>query len=122
MTQDLAPLNITVRVGCNVIYETSVPTLIIFVVKPCLDRGQFVMQEKLSFDPGNPSSDYVDLQGNINYRAMLQPGRNTIYHDAMVAVSSLPESYNVRGEVLPVNQLPFQRAPLHPAEPVLRFR
>jgi transglutaminase-like putative cysteine protease len=106
LTQDPAPLNITVRVGCNVVYETSVPTPIIFVVKPCLDGGQLVQEEKLSFGPGQPSSEYVDSQGNINYRAMLLPGRNTVHHDAIVAVSSLPESYNVRGPILPVDKLP----------------
>jgi len=106
LTQDFAPLNITVRVGCNVVYETSRPTPIIFVVKPCLDGRQFVKEEKLSFGPGNPSSEYMDAQGNLNYRALLMPGRNTIHHDALVAVSSLPETCNVRGAVLPVDQLP----------------
>ena len=106
MTQDSTPLNITVRVGCHVVYETPVPTPIIFVVKPCLDGGQFVQEEKLSFGPGSPSSEYVDSQGNINYRAMLLPGTNIIHHDALVSVSSLPETYNVRGAILPVDKLP----------------
>lgn len=106
MTLTTSPLNITVRVGCKVEYETSIPTPIIFVVKPCLDAGQLVREEKFSFGPSQPSSDYVDSQGNINYRAMLQPGRNTIHHDALVAVSSMPESYHVRGPVLTPDQLP----------------
>jgi transglutaminase-like putative cysteine protease len=99
------PLNITVRVGCNVVYETSSPTPIVFVVKPCLDSAHFVREERLSFGPGLPSSEYVDVNGNINYRAMLMPGRNAIQHDALVAVSSEPENYGVENDAVPVENL-----------------
>lgn len=37
---DWTPLNITVRVGCNLSYETTVPTPVLFVLKPRLDYSQ----------------------------------------------------------------------------------
>lgn len=100
------PLNITVRVGCNVAYETSVPTPILFVVKPSIDGAHLVQEEKFSFGPGLPTREFVDTHGNITYRAMLEPGRNEIHHDALVAVSSSPESYGTECEAVPVDKLP----------------
>ncbi len=100
------PLNITVRVGCNLAYQTTVPTPVLFVLRPRLEGRVLVMQEKLSFGIGLPSYEFQDSHGNIAYRSMLMPGRNEIRHDALVAVSSLPDSRDVRGPVVPVGQLP----------------
>ena len=101
-------LNLTVRVGCALSYETTVPTAVLFVLKPRLEGKVLVMQEKLSFGIGQPSYEYQDSYGNITYRSMFMPGRNDIQHDALVAVSSLPDSREVIGPVLPVGQLPFE--------------
>ncbi len=100
------PLNITVRVGCNLAYQTTVPTPVLFVLRPRLDGRVLVMQEKLSFGIGLPSYEFQDSHGNIAYRSMLMPGRNEVRHDALVAVSSLPDSRDVQGPVVPVGQLP----------------
>jgi hypothetical protein len=86
------PLNITVRVGCHLTYQTTVPTPVLFVLKPWLEGHLLVMQEKLSFGIGLPSSEFQDAHGNITYRSTFMPGRNEIRHDALVAVSSLPDS------------------------------
>src|SRR6266480_7453293 len=102
------PLNLTVRVGCNLTYETTVPTAVLFVLRPRLEGKVLVMQEKLSFGIGLPTYEFQDSHGNITYRSMLMPGRNEIRHDAMVAVSSLPDSRVVPGQILTVGQLPFE--------------
>ena len=102
------PLDLTVRVGCNVVYETTVPTPVLFVLRPRLEGKVLVMQEKLSFGIGLPSCEFQDSHGNSTYRSMLMPGRNEIRHDALVAVSSLPDSRDVQGQILPVGQLPFE--------------
>jgi transglutaminase-like putative cysteine protease len=102
------PLNITVRVGCNLVYETSVQTLVLFVLKPRLEGRVLVMQEKLSFGIGLPSYEFQDSHGNITYRSTFMPGRNEIRHDALVAVSSLPDSRNIQGNIVPVGQLPHE--------------
>jgi len=47
-----APLNLTVRVGCNLVYDTTVPTPVLFVLKPRLEGKVLVVQETLSFGIG----------------------------------------------------------------------
>jgi transglutaminase-like putative cysteine protease len=103
-----SPLNLTVRVGCSLAYETTVPTPVLFVLKPRLEGGVLVMQEKLSFGIGQPSYEFQDSHGNITYRSTMMPGRNEIRHDALVAVSSLPDSRSVQGPMVPVGQLPSE--------------
>ncbi len=102
------PLNITVRVGCHLVYTTTVPTPVLFVLRPRLEGKVLVMQERLSFGIGQRSYEFQDSHGNITCRAMLMPGRNEIRHDALVAVSSLPDSREVLGNLLPVGQLPSE--------------
>lgn len=99
-------LNLTVRVGCSLAYEVSIPTAVLFVLKPRLEGRVLVMQEKLSFGIGLPAYEFQDSHGNITYRSMFMPGRNEIRHDALVAVSSLPDSREVNAPMLPVGQLP----------------
>ncbi|HXI84528.1 MAG TPA: transglutaminase family protein [Verrucomicrobiae bacterium] len=103
-----APLNLTVRVGCHLAYETSAPTPAFFVLKPRLEGKVLVYQEKLSFGIGLPSYEFQDSHGNIIYRSMLMPGRNDIRHDALVAVSSLPDNREGPVDVVPVAELPTE--------------
>jgi len=105
---DWSPLNLTVRVGCNLTYETTVQTPVLFVLKPRLEGRVFVIQEKLSFGIAQPLYEYQDSHGNITYRATFLPGRNIIQHDALVAVSSLPDSREISGAIVPVGQLPCE--------------
>lgn len=102
------PLNLTVRVGCHLAYETTVPTAVLFVLKPRLEGNVLVMQEKLSFGIGLPAYEFQDSHGNITYRSMFMPGRNEIRHDALVAISSLPDSREINGPLLSVGQLPYE--------------
>lgn len=101
-------LDLTVRVGCHLVYETSAPTPVLFVLKPRLEGRVLVLQEKLSFGIGLPSYEFQDSHGNITYRSLLMPGRNEIRHDALVAVASHPDSRQTKGPVLPVGQLPCE--------------
>jgi transglutaminase-like putative cysteine protease len=66
------------------------------------------MQEKLSFGIGLPSYEFQDSHGNITYRSTFMPGRNEIRHDALVAVSSLPDSREIQGSLASVGQLPHE--------------
>ncbi len=102
------PLNLTVRVGCSLAYETPVQTPVLFVLKPRLEGRVLVMQQKLSFGIGLPSYEFQDSHGNITYRSMFMPGRNEIRHDALVAVSSLPDSREIVGNLASVGQLPAE--------------
>ncbi len=102
------PLNLTVRVGCSLAYETALPTPVLFVLRPRLEGRVLVLQERLSFGIGQPTYEFQDSHGNIVYRSILMPGRNEIRHDAIVAVSSLPDSREIMGPVLQVGQVPFE--------------
>src|SRR5258706_15063796 len=101
-----SPLNLTVRVGCNLAYETTVQTPVLFVLKPRLEGRVLVMQEKLSFGIGQPSYEFQDSHGNITYRSTFMPGRNEVRHDALVAVSSQPDNRDVPNQIVPVGRLP----------------
>jgi hypothetical protein len=68
-------LNLTLRVGCNLVYETTVQTPVLFVLRPRLEGRVLVMQERLSFGIGLPSYEFQDTHGNITYRSMFMPGR-----------------------------------------------
>src|SRR5450432_3736173 len=99
------PLNLTVRVGCKLTYQTTVQTAVLFVLKPRLEGRVLVMQERLSFGIGLPSYEFQDSHGNITYRSTFMPGTNEIMHDALVAVSSLPDSREIMGNIVPVGHL-----------------
>ena len=62
----------------------------------------------MSFGIGLPSYEFQDSHGNITYRSTFMPGRNEIRHDALVAVSSLPDSREIFGNTIPVGQLPHE--------------
>jgi len=100
------PLNMTVRIGCHIIYQTTVPTPILLVLRPRLDGRQVVQQDKLSFSSSLLFDEYTDAHGNTTYRSMLQPGQNVIHHDALVAVSSQPDNHGQQAFPTPIDQLP----------------
>jgi transglutaminase-like putative cysteine protease len=100
------PLNMTVRIGCHIVYETTVATPILLVLRPRLDGRQFVQRESFSFSPNLPFDEFTDAHGNTTYRSMLQPGQNIIHHDALVAVSSEPDNHDQQAFPTPLNQLP----------------
>lgn len=102
-------LDLTVRIGCSLTYETPLATPVLLVLKPRLEDRIRVLDERLSVGAGaQPSCEFLDSHGNLTYRAMLMPGRNEIRHDALVAVSSMPDSREIVGPVLPVEQLPSE--------------
>jgi len=100
------PLNLTIRVGCHIVYETTAPTAILLVLKPRHDARQTVLQQQLIFTPHLPCYHFEDLHGNLTDRAVLQPGQNVIHHDALVSVSPLPDNPEPTGPATPVYQLP----------------
>jgi len=98
--------NLTVRVGCHIVYETANPTAILLVLKPRHNGTQSVLQQELSFTPHLPCYHFEDAHGNLTDRAVLQPGENIIHHDALVSVPSLPDNPEPTGLPVPVYQLP----------------
>ncbi len=99
-------LNLTVRVGCNLVYETSLFTPISYLLRPRRDENCLVLQESCYFGPYLKPHEFEDSHGNLTCRSMLVPGRNVIDMDAYVAVSSLPDHWEMNYNSLPVNELP----------------
>ena len=105
---DAAPLfDVTLRVGCHLVYEVTGTATLLLNVQPLRDRRHLVMAENLSMGPNLPAEEFVDSHGNHVYRLVLRRGTNTIRHDALVRVSSKPDNAQLT-EATPVqpDQLP----------------
>lgn len=99
------PLDLTIRVGLEFIYQTAKVTPIFLLIKPRLDTTQHIEKEQFTVDPKLSSLEYEDTHGNIVQRLNLPPGRTTIRHDAFVSVPSIPENYGAVDEPAPVEEL-----------------
>jgi len=88
----LVPHDLTVRVGCSLVYETSREVPLLLNLKPRHDPRQSLQEEKLVLGHNLPAEEFEDTHGNIVYRFMLQPGINEIRHDALVCVPSVPDN------------------------------
>ena len=104
---DPPPLELTVRVGCALVYETTAAAPLFLVLKPRLDLRQLILEEKLVFGDGLPTQQLSDTHGNTVYRLMLMPGRNEIVHDAIFSVPRVPDNYGLPKAVVPVERLPI---------------
>ncbi len=76
------------------------------MVRPLHVERAHVIHENLSFGIARPSYEFQDTHGNNTYRVTLMPGVNEIHHDALVAVSSLPDTREITGNMIPVGELP----------------
>jgi transglutaminase-like putative cysteine protease len=90
-------LDLTVRVGCSLVYESTAPAVVLLNLRPRADPQQALQEERLSFGENLPSEEFVDSHGNLVYRVNLHPGRNEIRHDALVSVSSRPDNPDLAG-------------------------
>ncbi len=101
-------LDVTVRVGCSLVYETMSRVPVLLNVKPRVDPRQSVQSEMITFGSEIPSEQFDDSYGNIVDRFVLHPGRNEIRHDAIVRIPSLPDNAELPPEPkpLPLDELP----------------
>ncbi|HSH93066.1 MAG TPA: transglutaminase family protein [Roseimicrobium sp.] len=98
--------NLTVRVGCNLVYETPVLTPAVFIVRPHRNAGHTVLEERCYYGPASSAREFVDPLGNQVCRTLLLPGRNVIDMDALVSVSPLPDNAGMNDQAVPINELP----------------
>jgi transglutaminase-like putative cysteine protease len=104
-----AAFNITLRVGCSLIYEATGSASVLLNLKLRPDRHHFVLAEALAAGLNNNlrPEEFLDSHGNNVSRVALLPGANLFRHDAIVAVSSQPDNHGlVAGPVLPAGELP----------------
>jgi transglutaminase-like putative cysteine protease len=97
---------LTVRVGCRLVYETTQPTPILLMVRPRCDHAdQMILAEQLVFRCDEGAEQFQDAHGNITHRWTLQPGQTVIVHDALVEVSSRPDSFNFKKFSVPIPEI-----------------
>jgi transglutaminase-like putative cysteine protease len=87
--------DITVRVGCSLAYEAKGPASLLLNLQPRLDRNHTVLFEALSLGQDLPSTQFIDSHGNRVSRVTLNRGTNVFRHDAIVAISSRPDNYDL---------------------------
>ncbi|HEX4138942.1 MAG TPA: transglutaminase domain-containing protein [Candidatus Methylacidiphilales bacterium] len=100
------PLELTVRVGCHVVWLASIPVATTLTLRPRDNPHQKVLQQQLTFAPHLASFSFEDGLGNQVDRVIMQPGENIIHHDAIVQVPSTPDNFEPTGLTVPVYQLP----------------
>jgi len=87
--------DVTVRVGCSLVYEATGTASLLLNLKLCPSRNHAVLFEVLALGNNLPAEDYVDSHGNHVCRVMLAPGANCFRHDAIVRVSSRPDNHDL---------------------------
>jgi transglutaminase-like putative cysteine protease len=87
--------DVTVRVGCSLAYEATGKATVLLNAKPRPDRHHAVLSEALTLGDGLPAEEFTDTHGNPFYRITLAPGPNYFRHDAIVAVSSQGDNYDL---------------------------
>jgi transglutaminase-like putative cysteine protease len=96
------PLDLSVRVGCELVYQALREAAILVLFKPRQAQTQLIREERLHFEPGLTPLEFEDEHGNIVYRMTLKPGRNLLRHDAIVRVPSEREDrMRLDGPILP---------------------
>ena len=82
------------------------PTPALFMLRPRVDENHLVTAENFAINPGLLRHEFPDSHGNTTRRAILQPGINTVSHDALVSVSSMPEVSCASQPAVPVADIP----------------
>ena len=91
-TNSQTDFDITVRVGCSLVYEVTGSASLLLNLKLAADASRAVLFEALSYGEGLPAEEFIDSHGNRVARVTLAPGTNCFRHDAIVAVSSRPDN------------------------------
>ena len=86
--------DITVRVGCSLVYEVTGTASLLLNLKLRPDYNHLVLTEALSLGENLPADEFIDSHGNGVCRVTLAPGTNCFRHDAIVAAPSQPDNYN----------------------------
>jgi len=62
------PLNLTIGVDCHLVYETTVQTPVLFMLKPLFEGRVLVMQERLLFGIGLPLYEFQKATATTTHR------------------------------------------------------
>jgi transglutaminase-like putative cysteine protease len=101
--------DITLRVGCHLVYEAIGESTLLLNIRPLRDRKHLVIEESLNLGGADqPVEEFTDSHSNHLYRVMLRRGTNIIHHDAIVAVYSNPDNHQFTGDnIETISDLPL---------------
>ncbi len=83
---------LTLRVGCSLTYEATGPASLLLNVQPRPGRNHAVVFQALTLGNNLPATQFEDSHGNHFWNVSLARGINCVRHDAIVAVSALPDN------------------------------
>ncbi len=102
-----APHDISLRVGCSLIYDTTAPVVLLLNLRPMPGASHEVIEERFTFGPTESADAYIDSHGNGVQRLHLPKGRTEIRHDAVIHTTSRPDNHNFTAcEPIPPAKLP----------------
>src|SRR5437762_530329 len=87
--------DLTVRVGCSLVYEVTGTASLLLNLKLRPDRNHLVLAEALALGNNLPAEEFLDSHGNRVCRVTLARGTNCFRHDAIVRVSSQPDNHDL---------------------------
>src|ERR1051325_5332929 len=87
--------DITVRVGCSLVYEATGEASLLLNLRLRPDGNYAVVSEALALGSNLRSEEFEDSHGNCIVRVKLDRGTNCFRHDAIVSVSSQPDNHDI---------------------------
>lgn len=106
MANHLESSLLSVRIGCDVLYDVEHPTPMLFVVEVPDGPEQRVLQATQLIEPLVPIERVRDTYNNVMWRLIAPPGRLHLRYDAQVAVPSPPDPVMPNLPKTPIDQLP----------------
>jgi transglutaminase-like putative cysteine protease len=97
--------------GCQIFFEATTPTPVIFMLRPRSGAGQWVIREEYLLQPNIPVTEYTDSYGNLCQRLVVPPGSFQVHSTATVETADAIDTHPT-APYIPVEQLP---------DPVLQF-
>jgi transglutaminase-like putative cysteine protease len=112
-TPKMPDFDVTVRVGCSLVYEVTGEASLLLNLKLHPDGNYAVVSEALALGDNLHAEEFDDSHGNRIIRVKLKHGTNCFRHDAIVSVSSQPDNHELVATVpqapcdLPVSLLRY---------------
>jgi transglutaminase-like putative cysteine protease len=91
--------------GCELSFEASTPTPIIFMLRPRSGSGQWIVSEEYLLTPNIPVTEYTDSYGNLCQRMVIPPGSFQVKSTACVETADRID-VQPGAPYIPVEQLP----------------
>jgi transglutaminase-like putative cysteine protease len=95
-----------VRVGCDFVYESEVPTPMLVIVRPRTEYNHHLASEFRSIEPAIPIHEFIDGFGNAVWRLVAPPGVLRLRYDALCDVPADPDPIMPGLPKMPIEALP----------------